>query len=191
MKKPSDCACLTRTWWGALRYSIVVFCLSGIFFAAIAQAVDHVTFSWKANPSEDSVIGYRLYYGSTSRYDATGALKENFHYERYLDFTEGEMCQSTASGPVCSPYDASLVSCEHLTGDHPRCTVHNLEGWTFFAMTAYNSIAESAYTHELKAYFSTFRSYLPASESTSDPASRAVLLNNTLLTVYKILFTGI
>jgi hypothetical protein len=174
----------------ALSLSLVFLCLSGIFFVTNALAVDYATFSWRANPQDDAVIGYRLYYGSQSRYDAAGHLKSNFNYDFYLDFAEEEICRLTDSGPVCGPYNASLVQCENLAGEHPRCTVHNLSGWKHFTMTAYNAAAESPYTTELKAYFDPSQSYPSPSGPSSNPASLEGRMG-TLHAIYKVLLKNI
>ena len=176
--------------WGRLFPSIFFLCFASIFFAVSAHAVDHATFSWRANPQDDAVLGYRLYYGSSSRYDAAGRLKSDFNYDFYLDFAEEEICRVTSSGPVCAPYDESLVYCEDLAGEQPRCTLHNLSDWKFFTMTAYNAAAESPYTTELKAYFDPSLSSSPSPAESSSPASRAALVG-TLHAVYKILLKDI
>ncbi len=184
-------ACIgPRKRWGTLFPSIFFLCLSGVFLVTNAHAVDHATFSWRANPQDDVVIGYRLYYGSSSRYDATGHPKSAFNYDFYLDFVEEEVCRVTSSGPVCAPYDESLVHCENLAGEHPRCTLHNLSGWKYFTMTAYNAAAESPYTTELKACFDPSQPSPSPTGGPSTPASRAALLG-TLHAVYTILLKDI
>jgi len=107
-----------------------------------AQAAEGITFSWRANPVEDGVVGYRLYYGPESRF--TGA-----HYEYYIDFTSSESCPAATNGYGCEPLAADAVSCEDLFRETPKCTVNGLSGGLYFAMTAYNAHAESYYTHEL------------------------------------------
>jgi hypothetical protein len=178
-----------RNFQDALSLSLVFLCLSGIFFVTNALAVDHATFSWRANPQDDAILGYRLYYGSNSRYDTAGHLKSDFNYDFYLDFAEEEVCRLTDSGPVCGPYNASLVQCENLAGERPRCTLHNLSGWKHFTMTAYNAAAESLYTTELKAYFDPSQPY----SSPTGPSNSASLGGRigTLNAVYTILLKDI
>ncbi len=118
-----------------------------------ALAADQVAFSWRANPQADNVLGYRLYYGAGSRFNAAGALKSDFSYDYYLDFTDAQRCRLTDSGPVCETYSDSEVYCEGLYGETPKCSLYNLEGTYYFTMTAYNAQAESDYTSELKGYF--------------------------------------
>ena len=118
-----------------------------------AAAADKVTFSWRANPLEDNVIGYRLYAGPSSRFVSAGVTKSNFSYGFYIDFADSQRCQLTASGPVCETYTSDEVSCVGLYGETPKCTLNNLEGRYYFAMTAYNAQAESDYTGELSGYF--------------------------------------
>jgi len=60
-----------------------LFCGTGGGVSA-AQASQQVTFSWRANPQDDNVVGYRLYYGPGSRYDGDGHLKSGFSYDYYL-----------------------------------------------------------------------------------------------------------
>ena len=176
---------------GILLLGFIFLFLPAVFCVPNGYAVDHATFSWRANPQDDAVIGYRLYYGSSSRYDNSGRLKSNFKYDVYIDFAEEEVCHFTASSPVCTPYEDSLVSCEDLGGEHPRCTLHKLNGWKFFTMTAYNTQAESSYTTELKAYFDSSLS-IPYSSSgpPNNPAARAAVLG-TLHAVYTILLKDI
>ena len=109
-----------------------------------ALAADGITFSWRANPVEDEVVGYRLYYGQESR--LTGG-----QYEHYIDFTSSESCPANTSGYGCEPLTDDAVSCEDLFRETPKCSVNNLPGGLYFAMTAYNAQAESDYTHELQS----------------------------------------
>ena len=120
---------------------------------SVAQASGQVTFSWCANPQDENVVGYRLYYGPTSRYDGTGHLKSGFSYDYYLDFATSQRCRITKSDPVCKQYADSEVRCQGLSTEKPRCTLYGLVGgYKYFTMTAYNAQAESAYTKELKSF---------------------------------------
>lgn len=133
-------------------FIMLVCCIGGSF--SNAAAATEVSFSWRANPAEDNVVGYRLYYGHGSRFTTSGTPKPDFSYSSYLDFTESERCELTDSGPVCEPYSKEEVKCVGLNGAAPKCTMYNLKGTYYFAMTAYNTTAESDYTPELKGYFS-------------------------------------
>lgn len=123
-------------------------------FPVGALALDKVTFSWQANPPEDYVLGYRLYYGLSSRFGDDGLPKPNFSYQYYIDFFHSERCVADGSGTNCERLDLADLQCEDLYNQTPRCTVANLPGQRyFFAMTAYNVETESGYTHELSTPF--------------------------------------
>ena len=107
------------------------------------QAGEGVSFSWHANPIEDEVIGYRLYYGEESRFAAG-------NYDYYIDFTSWQRCPAGRGGLGCEPLPGDTVTCQDLFRETPQCTVHDLQGRLYFAMTAYNTQAESDYTQELK-----------------------------------------
>jgi hypothetical protein len=113
------------------------------------QAAESISLSWVANPVEDNIVGYRLYYGTRSRYTDDGRLAANFYYDYYLDFTSWERCSLATGEPVCETIADGDVSCVDLYGESPQCTVYNFQGSLFFAMTAYSSQAESDYTQEL------------------------------------------
>ena len=111
------------------------------FFISPVQAGDGVTVSWHASPVEDEIVGYRLYYGAESRFTAGG-------YDYYIDFTSWEYCPANGDGVGCEPLD-DTVSCENLYQDYPTCTVRDLRGHLYLAMTAYSAQEESGYTQEL------------------------------------------
>jgi hypothetical protein len=127
------------------RVPFAVF-LVAAFLIVPARAAAGVSFSWRANPVEDDVVGYRLYYGVRSR-SAAG------HYDYYIDFTSMERCPAEGGGWGCDPLPASAVSCQDLFREIPKCTVNDLPGRSYLAMTAYNSVSESDYTQEI-AYVS-------------------------------------
>ncbi len=131
--------------------------------ATSALAAGELAVSWRANPPEDNVLGYRLYYGATSRFDSTGHLKPGFQYDRFIDFTESERCEGS-NPQSCEALTAEDVVCENLWGDTPRCSISGLVGPLYLTMTAYNAQEESAYTREL---------YLapPVAASTSVPGT--------------------
>ncbi|HFQ90719.1 MAG TPA: hypothetical protein ENK27_11660 [Desulfobulbus sp.] len=136
---------------------LVLFLVSGSLTGALAAG--QVTFSWRANPPEDHVLGYRLYYGTRSRFDSTGHPRPGFHYDSFIDFTESERCDGS-DPQSCEALSAGEVVCENLWGDTPRCTVSGLTGPLYVAMTAYNAQMESDYTHEL---------YLPPPPAAASP----------------------
>ena len=167
MNKKSFSAC-PRLWRGVIFY--VFICLLGCILTgggfSIAQAASQVTLSWRANPQSDNVLGYRLYFGATSRLDSSGFQKSGFLYTYYLDFTDSQRCVVAGAEPVCETYTDD-VSCEGLYGETPRCTLYNIQGWTYFAMTAYNAQAESSYTDELSGYYRSSADPLTLSEVAS------------------------
>jgi len=119
-------------------------------FPAGALALEKITFSWQANPPHEYVLGYRLYYGSSSRLASGGSLVPNFSYDYYIDFFDSERCDATGSGTNCEKLGANDMRCVNLFGEYPSCTIFNLPGQKyFFAMTAYNAETESGYTKEL------------------------------------------
>jgi len=135
-------------------FAFLLLCFLGIHGnCSSAFAADQVTFSWRANPQSDSVMGYRLYFGSTSRFEKRGLVKQDFPYTFYLDFTSSRRCQLTDSVPACETYTNAEVDCEGIYSETPSCTLHYLKGQYYFAMTAYNAQAESDYSRELSGDF--------------------------------------
>ena len=138
----------------------VLFSLSRIFFIFLffvimsgnlvqASVASSVTFSWQANPPEDYVIGYRLYYGANSRFDSSGKLKSNFSYDYYIDFSDLKRRYAGDNFTSCEMLKPEELQCENLYESVPRCNVTNLNGNLNFSLTAYNAQAESSYTPEL------------------------------------------
>lgn len=124
--------------------------LLGIFPAGV-HALEQITFSWQANPPDEQVLGYRLYYGSSSRYARNGLPIPYFSYDYYIDYFNFERCLADGSDTYCEKLDFNDMQCENLLGDTPHCTIYNLPGQKyFFAMTAYNTETESDYTNELR-----------------------------------------
>ena len=99
------------------------------------------------------MIGYRLYYASTSRFNPNRTLKAGFSYEYYIDFGESKRCAVDGTDANCQDLDPDDCQCENLYGDTPLCSVKKLQGVQFFAMTAYNAQAESDFTPELSVRF--------------------------------------
>lgn len=118
-----------------------------------AHAAEYATFSWLANPPEDNVIGYRLYYGSASRFNPDQTLKTGFTYDYYIDFVESKRCVDDGTDANCLELSFADFQCDNLYGDAPLCTVKRLQGLQYFAMTAYNAQAESDFTRELRVRF--------------------------------------
>lgn len=115
-----------------------------------ANVPGKVTFSWRANPPEDNVIGYRLYYGGYSRFNSNGIPKSNFSYAYYIDFADQMRCDGYGDGLSCRMLRPEELQCENLYGDVPKCTIPNLHGHLYFALTAYNAQSESGFTPELR-----------------------------------------
>lgn len=105
---------------------------------------------WKANPSHENIIGYKLYYGNKSRYDSKGRLKKGFKYDYCVDFTELMRC-SGSNYSKCVDLGSAQVNCSNLYGDNPKCILKKLSGNNYFALTAYNAQEESSFTYELKS----------------------------------------
>ena len=132
------------------RISIIFLFL--VFTSAVfveASIGGTVTFSWQANPSEDYVIGYRLYYGADSRFNSNGTLKTSFSYDYYIDFSDFMRCDASSNGTSCEMLRPEELQCENLYESVPQCTISNLYGYLYFTLTAYNAQAESSFTPEL------------------------------------------
>jgi len=108
-----------------------------------------VTFTWQANPTEENVVGYRLYYGPISRLDSSGRNKLQFSYEYCIDFTEYQRCRGK-NYANCEDLGTDVLECTGLYHTTPECTLSQLTGRNYFALTAYNNLGESAYTQELQ-----------------------------------------
>jgi hypothetical protein len=128
--------------------SLVLFALTG-YDIANAAAPTSVRFQWQANPPEEYVVGYRLYYGTQSRYNSDGSLKENFSYTQYIDFVDQVRC-SGENYSYCEALSLQDLQCENLSSETPLCTVHGLSGTLYFTMTACTNTAESGFTTELQ-----------------------------------------
>ena len=123
-----------------------------VFTSAVfveASVAEKVTFSWQANPPEDYVIGYRLYYGADSRFNSNGTLKTSFSYDYYIDFSDLTRCDASSNGASCEMLRPEELHCENLYESVPTCTISDLYGQLFFSLTAYNAQAESSFTSEL------------------------------------------
>ena len=112
-------------------------------FCGLGTAEAAVSFLWQANPPEEEVLGYRLYYGTSSRYVVGG-------YAQYIDFGSLQRCPADGHGLGCVPLGTDAVTCENLYRDSPKCTVNDLSGHLFFAMTAYNATSEGEYSAEVE-----------------------------------------
>ncbi len=134
---------------GHARFYSILFVLLVLFFFNAGSAGAGVSFTWQANPPEEKVTGYRLYYGAQSRFDTSGKLKTGFNYDYYLDFAASKRCVPGGTTASCVNLTASDFSCTNLSGNIPQCTVNNLQGRMYFTLTAYNAISQSGYTIEL------------------------------------------
>ncbi len=137
-----------RLLFSILIITLIVISRGG---AAVAGVGSQVSFSWQANPLDDYIVGYRLYYGGSSRYNAKGKLKTDFAYDYYIDFAKGKRCVPGSSGRDCEFLGSQELQCTNLSGQYPSCTIYKLHGHLYFALTAYNTQAESGFTPELKA----------------------------------------
>lgn len=135
----------------AAMVMVSFFLISGA--SVCAYGVEYASFSWHANPPEDNVIGYRLYYASESRFNLDQTLKSDFSYDYYIDFVESKRCVDDGTDADCQDLSDTDFQCFNLYGDTPLCTVYQLRGMQFFAMTAYNAQAESDFTPELSVRF--------------------------------------
>jgi len=127
-----------------IAFSFVLHCGS-----AYAENSDNITFNWKANPSSENIVGYRLYYGMKSRFNENGSTKFNFQYDYCVDFTELLRC-SGSNYYDCVDLGPAQLECQNISSANPKCTLKNMKGQKFFALTAYNYQSESSFTHELK-----------------------------------------
>src|SRR6056297_1139570 len=91
-------------------------------YAGFANAYTDGTieFAWQANPPEENVTGYRLYYDSESRFDSNNNLKSGFSYNYYIDLSESMRC-SYDNG--CENLAQNELSCNGLETSSPRCTL--------------------------------------------------------------------
>lgn len=112
-----------------------------------------VSFCWHPNSVYENVLGYRLYYGSSSRFQSNGSLKSNFSYDYYIDFNFAQKCSIATN--ICTPLTSKDYSCSDLGSSSPLCTVHNLSGTNYFTLTAYNMFGMSPYSQEIAISSST------------------------------------
>jgi hypothetical protein len=149
--KLSTCAKAAKALFFSLNrfffFACIVFMCVGPVEANVPPG--EVTFSWQANPPEDNVIGYRLYYGAYSRFNPNGSVKSNFSYRYYIDFADQVRCDAYSDGISCKLLTTEELQCENLYGEVPKCSVPDLHGHLYFALTAYNAQSESSFTPEL------------------------------------------
>ena len=148
MKRP-DARRPGPAWIRRTALSVYVLFLLHVLAAGAQAAVNSVSFTWKANPPDENVVGYRLYYGSVSRFLVNGVEKVNIPYTYYIDFTEEMRCEADGGATNCEPLGSGDIQCINLFGDTPTCTVFNMRDRTYVAMTAYNAQEESDFTEEL------------------------------------------
>jgi hypothetical protein len=132
---------------------LFVFLLFAVFLhagPADAYTKGRASFQWKANPAQETVAGYRLYYGTKSRFDAAGKPKSNFAYDYYIDLAESVRCNNLSYSNDCEYLAPNELSCKGLDSGSPSCSLANLQGTLHFAMTAFNASKESGYTKEFK-----------------------------------------
>lgn len=108
-----------------------------------------LTFNWQANSAAEGVEGYRLYYGSKSRYNNNGSLKKDFDYDYFVDFNDGLECSGT-NFSSCRTLKNDELNCKNLSKASPSCILTKVDPECYFSLTAYNYHSESGYTQELK-----------------------------------------
>ncbi len=116
---------------------------------ALAGQNSDITFKWKANPSDENIVGYKLYYGNKSRFNANGSEKASFQYDYCIDFAELVRCSGT-NYSSCVDLGIAQLDCENLYTATPKCTLKNLKGNNYFTLTAYNNQKESGFSDELQ-----------------------------------------
>jgi len=125
-----------------LTLNLVAFVILVLSCFRSQPAAAAIAFSWHANPTQDEIVGYRLYYGRQSRTVTDG-------YEQYIDFGSMRRCPADGNDLLCAPLDEHAVTCQDLYRSEPQCIVHDLTGPLYFAITAYNASDESEYSLEL------------------------------------------
>jgi len=130
-----------------IAVSVVMYCET----AFAGKSDNNISFKWKANPSSENIVGYKLYYGKKSRFDANGSLKSNFKYDYCVDFTELIRC-SGSNYSNCVDLGSAQLECQNLYTATPQCTLKNLKGKKYFSLTAYNYQNESSFTKELNNF---------------------------------------
>lgn len=127
-----------------IAVSVVMYCET-----AFAGKSENISFKWKANPSSENIVGYKLYYGKKSRFNTNGSLKANFQYDYCVDFTELLRCSGT-NYSNCAKLGLAQLDCDNLYTATPQCTLKNVKEKNYFALTAYNHKNESGFTNELQ-----------------------------------------
>lgn len=148
---------------------LLLLALSISFNVSPVQAED-LTFSWRANPEEELIFSYRLYYGPESRYEplsffspksgfyeplSFSSPKSGFSYEYFIDLVLELRCPAdSCNDDDCEQLPAGTVSCQGLSGsessEYLQCTVLDLPSQSYFTLTAYDgSEEESDYSNEL------------------------------------------
>ena len=130
-------------------FLVLVNILSAVIFSSsFASENNGTTFEWRPNPSNEKIIGYRLYYGNTSRYNSKGNLKSKFKYDSYIDFSSGKLCAGN-NFKKCKDMTSSDFKCSKDITGKTKCTIFNIKGNKYFSLTAYNFIKESNYSKEI------------------------------------------
>lgn len=136
-----------------IKISFILCATFFLIFTSYRQSVaatdGSVTFTWKANPPEENVTGYRLYYGPNSRFFYNGLKKHDFSYKYCINFATSQRC-SGENYTNCKDLGSEILKCNGLYRTTPECTLSKLSGINYFSLTAYNNLGESAYTKELQ-----------------------------------------
>lgn len=97
------------------RVSAKVFLFAVFSYFTSFSSAWALTFYWTANPVDEYVFGYRLYYGAESRYDwgEEGiSLKSDFSYDFFVDPFFGKQCPAgTVDYSDCVDLDPDAMSC--------------------------------------------------------------------------------
>ena len=142
---------------------------------AEASTDRNITIQWRANPPEENVKSYRLYYGSQSRFDSNGNLKSDFSYDYYIDLADSLRCNNQESDAPCEYLYPDELSCDNIYDTNPNCTLTNLDGTLYFSITACTDSLESGFTHEIKSIFVEDSS--PDDPPTGGPSTSAAAIS--------------
>ena len=139
----------------SIKNLIILFVfVSSLFLSAssvVGSTNEKISFAWQPNPANENIVGYRLYYGKSSRFDSSGKQKTNFQYDYCVDFAELVRCSGN-NFSNCEDLGPAQLNCENLYSETPKCTLTNLGGNKYFALTVYDNQQESAFTKELSKF---------------------------------------
>ena len=123
------------------------FTLALLFYSS-ASASNTIPFAWTPNPPSENVTGYRLYYGTKSRFDIGGNEKLNFAYDHYIDFGTSMHC-SGLNYDNCTILSSADFNCNYDSGPIATCTITDPGGINYYSLKAYNDYEFSGFSAEL------------------------------------------